>query len=233
MTVDHKPTDPAEVSRVEAAGGLVARNRVDGLLAVSRSIGDITYKDNPALPYDKQKVIPVPVITNITITNDNFLFICCDGIFETFTNEEAIAFIHDRLKANPEEDTAKILSDLLYAVLNKGSKDNMTAMIIEVKDGTTHAKPNEFVVGEFHEWGNETFVNAYRSYCEKNGKKFSEAQAEWQKRAKEIEEKSQLSLEDLSAKLCRIDCLAANALRDAFMNAESSGKLQRKVKETK
>jgi len=178
-------------------------------------------------------VIPIPDVTIKDLTDDHFIFMCCDGIFETFTNEEAIGFIHDRLKANPEEDTAKILSDLLYAVLNKGSKDNMTAMIIELKDGTAHARPNEFVVGEFHEWGNETFVNAYRSYCEKNGKKFSEAQAEWQKRAKEIEEKSQLSLEDLSAKLCRIDCLAANALRDAFMNAESSGKLQRKVKDTK
>jgi hypothetical protein len=40
-------------------------------------------------------------------------------------------FIHERSKVT--DDICVILSDLLYAVLDKGSKDNMSAMIVKVK----------------------------------------------------------------------------------------------------
>lgn len=36
MTVDHKGSDPAEVKRIQDAGGLVVLNRVSGILAVTR-----------------------------------------------------------------------------------------------------------------------------------------------------------------------------------------------------
>ena len=42
--------------RVEAAGGFVQWNRVDGDLAVSRALGDFTYKNRPDLPAEEQKV---------------------------------------------------------------------------------------------------------------------------------------------------------------------------------
>ena len=41
-------------------------------------------------------MIPIPDVTERLLTEDNFIFICCDGIFETFTNEEALAFIYER-----------------------------------------------------------------------------------------------------------------------------------------
>ena len=44
VTVDHKPSLPTEKQRIEATGGWVHKNRVNGLLAVSRSFGDINYK---------------------------------------------------------------------------------------------------------------------------------------------------------------------------------------------
>lgn len=45
LTYDHRAEDPDEQRRVTEAGGFVIRNRVLGILAVSRSFGDHGMKD--------------------------------------------------------------------------------------------------------------------------------------------------------------------------------------------
>ena len=45
LTFDHRAEDPAEQQRIKVAGGFVTRNRVLGILAVSRSFGDHGMKD--------------------------------------------------------------------------------------------------------------------------------------------------------------------------------------------
>jgi len=139
------------------------------------------------------------------------------------------------MKADPKEDPCQILSDLLYAILNKGSKDNMTALIVELKDGTSWNKhKQQFFVGEFYERGNPTFIECYKSFCEKNGKDFNEAQQEWKKKEAEIQKREAAlkppappTLQELVDKLCKTDTVAATALREAFMSAENSTKLKK------
>lgn len=48
LSHDHKPDDAGEMQRIKAAGGFVDDGRVQGIIAVSRAIGDWEYK-NPAL----------------------------------------------------------------------------------------------------------------------------------------------------------------------------------------
>lgn len=43
-TQDHKPVNPQEKERIQAAGGSVMIQRVNGSLAVSRALGDYQYK---------------------------------------------------------------------------------------------------------------------------------------------------------------------------------------------
>jgi serine/threonine protein phosphatase PrpC len=45
LTFDHRADDPEEQQRIKVAGGFVTRNRVLGILAVSRSFGDHGMKD--------------------------------------------------------------------------------------------------------------------------------------------------------------------------------------------
>lgn len=46
MSHDHKPEKDTETKRIKAAGGFVEDNRVNGVIAVSRAIGDWEYKNN-------------------------------------------------------------------------------------------------------------------------------------------------------------------------------------------
>jgi len=45
LTYDHRAEDVAEQNRIKEAGGFITRNRVLGILAVSRSFGDHGMKD--------------------------------------------------------------------------------------------------------------------------------------------------------------------------------------------
>jgi len=133
------------------------------------------------LPPDKQKVISVSDVFETYLTSDDFLFICCDGIFESFTNEDALQFIHDHLKKT--NDLAEILSELLSEVLKKGSKDNMSAMIIELKNGEDYSAPDEFIPGKWYNIGNETFQQGYETDCNRRGQNYQEIKAKMMAKA--------------------------------------------------
>jgi len=131
------------------------------------------YKGNTMLPKDKQKVICLPDISETYLSPDDFLLICCDGIFEAFTNETAIQFIHQKFKET--RDSAAILSELLTATLKGGSRDNMTAMIVECTSGEDyHQNEEEFIPGKYYPNGNESFFLQYRFDCECHGLKWDD-----------------------------------------------------------
>lgn len=110
-TRDHKPVLPAEKERIVKAGGNVVIQRVNGLLAVSRALGDYEYKNVEGRGPCEQLVSPEPEIfvRDRDEDNDEFLVLACDGIWDVMTNEDLCDFIHSRL----------LITDDLVSVANQ------------------------------------------------------------------------------------------------------------------
>ncbi|OVA01953.1 Protein phosphatase 2C (PP2C)-like domain [Macleaya cordata] len=149
LSRDHRPDRTDEMERVEAAGGRVINwngYRVLGVLATSRSIGD---------HYLKPYVISVPEVT-ITRRNesDEFMILASDGLWDVLSNEVACdvarrclegriirRFSSDTTTITTSSgsgsgsgsgvaDAAAVLAELAMA---RGSKDNISVVIIELK----------------------------------------------------------------------------------------------------
>ena len=76
LSFDHKPNNVPELGRINDAGGFVKGKRVDGDLAVSRGLGDFTYKSNETLPVNLQKVIPHPeFVVYPRVKEDEFMIL--------------------------------------------------------------------------------------------------------------------------------------------------------------
>eukprot|EP00045_Choanoeca_perplexa_P001520 m.20082 g.20082 ORF g.20082 m.20082 type:complete len:351 (-) comp10998_c0_seq1:101-1153(-) len=129
-TDDHKPTNAGETARVKAAGGTIEMARVCGNLAVSRSLGDYTYKDRSDLPPEQQKISAEADMTIMERkpSEDEFLLVACDGIYDVMTNKDAIDFIRNQIKAGytPAQTSERLLDYCLHL----DSKDNMSAIVV-------------------------------------------------------------------------------------------------------
>ncbi|KAJ8964783.1 hypothetical protein NQ317_010019 [Molorchus minor] len=127
LSFDHKPQQMRERKRIKEAGGFVTFNgvwRVAGILATSRALGDYPLKD-------KKLVIADPDILTFDLRDHKplFMILASDGLWDTFSNEEAVNFIKERL--NEPDYGAKSLTLQSYY---KGSLDNITVIIINFKD---------------------------------------------------------------------------------------------------
>lgn len=129
-TLDHKPGNPGEKKRIQDAGGSVMIQRVNGSLAVSRALGDFEYKNVPGKGPCEQLVSPEPevYVEARDHAKDEFLVLACDGIWDVMTNEELCDFVRDRMRLT--DDLEMICSYVIDTCLSKGSRDNMSIVIV-------------------------------------------------------------------------------------------------------
>ncbi|BFZ00840.1 hypothetical protein BsWGS_03879 [Bradybaena similaris] len=126
LSTDHKPSDPKEQQRIVDAGGFVTFNgvwRVAGVLATSRAFGDY--------PLKQRKFVTVEPEFNVYDMREfkpHFVILATDGLWDVFSNEEAVQFISERLD-EPHFGAKSLALQAYY----RGSLDNITVMVINFK----------------------------------------------------------------------------------------------------
>ncbi|CAL1155710.1 unnamed protein product [Cladocopium goreaui] len=158
LSEDHKPNAPREKQRIEAAGGWVENSgpnqyRVNGNLNLSRALGDLEYKKDTSRPPEEQIICSTPDVTfrDRDHENDEFLIICCDGVWDVKTNQQVVDFIRHRLPSRSDERALEqVLEDLLDACVSPDLRetgglggDNMTAVLVVLRSLEAPDAPSE------------------------------------------------------------------------------------------
>ncbi|KAB8300177.1 hypothetical protein EYC80_000403 [Monilinia laxa] len=117
LSYDHKGSDENEGKRVANAGGLILNNRVNGVLAVTRALGDAYMKDLvTGHPYTTETVIQPD--------SDEFIILACDGLWDVCSDQEAVDLVRH------QQDPVAAAKQLVEYALARFSTDNLSCMIV-------------------------------------------------------------------------------------------------------
>lgn len=143
LSLDHKPSNPLEKKRIMAAGGWVDCNRVNGNLALSRALGDFSFKNNRHKIAEEQIVTAFPDVEVRPITPEwEFIVMACDGIWDVLRNDEVLDFVwsHIGRGMEPEEICEQLMMRCLAPDCQMAGLgcDNMTVVIICFLHGNSY-----------------------------------------------------------------------------------------------
>jgi len=142
MSFDHKPLSEIEMKRITEAGGFVNQfGRVNGNLNLSRSIGDLKYKQVPGITPAGQMITAEPDIKQVALhSDDEFIILACDGIWDCLTNEEAVKYVLDRIDTRTPKEIGIEMLDEIISVDPRATSgiggDNMTVMVVDLRPET-------------------------------------------------------------------------------------------------
>lgn len=108
------------------------RKRIDGDLAVSRAFGDFEYKNREDLEPQYQKVSCYPDIRVVEVSPlDDVLILACDGLWDVMTSSEAVETVRQIYDAG-ETNMKLVTEEIVDLALNKGSRDNVSAIVLRL-----------------------------------------------------------------------------------------------------
>ncbi|KAL2493155.1 Protein phosphatase 2C 56 [Abeliophyllum distichum] len=136
LTRDHKPNRSDEVERIKNGGGRIIffqGERVEGMLALTRSIGD---------HYLKQWVTSEPELTFIPrCAEDEFLILASDGLWDKLSTIDVGKLVRKVIKKKRKQAivngdfsllTRSVTSTLLRAARKRGSGDNISVIAVDL-----------------------------------------------------------------------------------------------------
>lgn len=117
MSIDHKPDLSYEKNRIYKGNGWVSEGRIKCNLNLSRSIGDLEYKQDSSLLPKDQIITAYPDIVIENYSQEcNFIIIGCDGIWDCISNQEACDFVSERINT---ETLSDIINELMDSILSE------------------------------------------------------------------------------------------------------------------
>ncbi|KFY78202.1 hypothetical protein V499_02577 [Pseudogymnoascus sp. VKM F-103] len=119
LSYDHKGSDENEGKRIANAGGIILNNRVNGVLAVTRALGDA---------YMKELVTGHPYTTETVIQPDldEFIILACDGLWDVCSDQDAVDLVRN------VQDPVIASKQLVDHALARFSTDNLSCMIVRL-----------------------------------------------------------------------------------------------------
>ncbi|EPX73573.1 protein phosphatase 2C Ptc1 [Schizosaccharomyces octosporus yFS286] len=119
LSYDHKGSDENEARRVTQLGGAMVQNRINGVLAVTRALGDT---------YLKELVSAHPFTTETRIWpgHDEFFIVACDGLWDVISDQEAVDFV--RKFTSCREAALRLVEHALKRL----STDNITCIVVNL-----------------------------------------------------------------------------------------------------
>jgi len=127
LSEDAKPANPRYQKGIEHRGGKVfskranGTQRVNGRLAIARSIGDHNIGAISARP--KITVYPLS-----EILNGNHLILACDGIYDVSSTRQVAAAV----QAHKDLPSAELAKNIVHSAFVAGSGDNLSALVVKL-----------------------------------------------------------------------------------------------------
>ena len=118
ITVDHKCTNKKEMKRIEKEGGKIIDDRLGGILAVSRGLGDFDLKT-------KGLSCEPNIVKKLIDHSLNYCVLASDGVWDVLSPDEVSKLIQNK----KIEDMAKIIVE---TAKDKGSEDNISCIVVEL-----------------------------------------------------------------------------------------------------
>ncbi|XP_060174653.1 probable protein phosphatase 2C 47 isoform X2 [Lycium barbarum] len=127
MSQDHRPNYASERRRVEQLGGFIDDGYLNGVLSVTRALGDWDMKKLPC--GSASPLIAEPEFRQILLSEDDeFLIIGCDGIWDVMSSQQAVNLVRRGLRRH--DDPEQCAKDLVMEALRLNTFDNLTVIIV-------------------------------------------------------------------------------------------------------
>ncbi|XP_058076526.1 probable protein phosphatase 2C 2 [Magnolia sinica] len=126
MSQDHKPKYTAERKRVEESGGYIDDGYLNGVLSVTRALGDWDMKLPRGSP---SPLIAEPEFRQVVLTEeDEFLIIGCDGIWDVMSSQHAVNVVRRGLRRH--DDPEQCARELVMEAKWLKTFDNLTVIVV-------------------------------------------------------------------------------------------------------
>ncbi|KAJ1692045.1 hypothetical protein LUZ63_008743 [Rhynchospora breviuscula] len=141
LSHDHRPSHAPERQRVIQCGGFFDDGYLNGVLSVTRALGDWDLKCPDNTPCSTPSpLIADPEFKHATLTpDDEFLIIACDGIWDVLSSQQAVSIVRRGLRRH--DDPERSARDLAMEALHLNTCDNLTVIVVCFSSSESFSTP--------------------------------------------------------------------------------------------